>query len=256
MLVLAMTAMAGRAAENEHNRKKAKETERWNVKGVTADGEPLYMGKPLSHWMKSMRDRDEEMDLALGALTDLGPDARQAVPELTRIVAEPFTPIKVGVDSRELMLSKLLDIQRRGDAIDALTAIGEPAASSSLPLIRWALAVRVIPPSVANTEDDNMFVNLVAIDVLQRMRVAGAIAEFGPDALPAVAALLASSDDEKRKLGVAILSENALPIAAALLKSRNCEEARLGIAILVDMWPVVPKEHLTTLNSKSVCNAN
>jgi hypothetical protein len=54
------------------------------------------------------------------------------------------------------------------------------------------------------------------------MRVAGAVAQFGPAAAPAIAALLKSADGEERKLGVAILSENALPIASNLLKSRNC----------------------------------
>ena len=42
--------------------------------------------------------------------------------------------------------------------------------------------------------------------VLERMRVAGAVAQFGPDAAVAVTALLSSPDDESRKLGVAIMS--------------------------------------------------
>jgi hypothetical protein len=88
------------------------------------------------------------------------------------------------------------------------------------------------------------------------MRVAGAVARFGPAAAPAIVALLKSPDDEKRKLGVAILSENALPLAAQLLKSRNCEDRKRGIAILADMWPVVAKEHLTELRAALVCDAD
>ena len=87
------------------------------------------------------------------------------------------------------------------------------------------------------------------------MRVAGAVARFGPAAVPTVVALL-TPDGEKRKLGVAILSENALPIAAHLLKSRNCEDRKRGIAILADMWPVVAKEHLAALRAAFVCDAN
>ena len=79
------------------------------------------------------------------------------------------------------------------------------------------------------------------------MRVAGAVARFGPAAVPTVVALLKSPDGEKRKLGVAILSENALPIAAHLLKSRNCEDRKSGIAIFADMWLVMAKDHLAKL---------
>jgi hypothetical protein len=68
--------------------------------------------------------------------------------------------------------------------------------------------------------------------------------------------LLKSPDGEKRKLGVAILSEGALPIVADLLTSRNCEDRKRGIAILADMWPVVPKEHLDALKASLVCDAN
>src|SRR5881409_1198930 len=62
--------------------------------------------------------------------------------------------------------------------------------------------------------------------VLERMRVAGAVAQFGPDAAVAVTALLNSPDDESRKLGVAITSVDTLAIARPLLKSRNCASGR------------------------------
>jgi hypothetical protein len=87
-------------------------------------------------------------------------------------------------------------------------------------------------------------------------RAANNNARFGPDAAPAVVELLKSSDDEKRKLAVAILSENTLPIVAHLLKSRNCEDRHRGIAILTDMWPVVAKEHLAELKKAIDCAAN
>jgi hypothetical protein len=44
------------------------------------------------------------------------------------------------------------------------------------------------------------------------MRVAGAVARFGPAAAPEIVALLKSPDGEKRKLGVANLSEGTLAI--------------------------------------------
>jgi hypothetical protein len=182
-------------------------------------------------------------------------DPVQEVPELARIVGEPFDPIRIGVDSDDLIASKLFDIQCRAEAIDALGAIGAAAAPSSGVLIDWAITERVIPARTPNWKNDQLFVDLVTIDVLERMRVAGAVNQFGFGAAPAIAASLKSSDGERRKLAVAILNEKALPIAALLLKSGNCDDRQLGIALLVDMWPVAAKAHLQELKNAQVCDA-
>lgn len=218
--------------------------------------DPVYMGKPLSYWMESIRNCDAEMELAFEAIRTLGPDAKNAVPELTRIVSEPFTAIQVGIDKPDLIASKVVNIQLRSDAIDALGAIGASAASSSGPLIQWALTVRVIPMNVVTREDEELFIDLVALDVLERMRVAGAVAMFGRSALAPIAMSLASHNDEERKLAVAILSEHGPPLAATLLKSQDCEARKLGLAILIDMWPVVSASHLTELMNALVCDVN
>lgn len=246
IFMVAVSALVSWSAEEQQIKKRAGETQR----------EPMYQGEPLSYWLTSIRDRDDKIVLAFDAIRDLGPDAWPAVEELTRIVAEPFTPVSIGVDRDDVIAPKLLSIHLRADAIDALTAIGEAAASSAAPLIQWALTVRVIPMNLDNVKDNELLVDLITIDVLERMRVAGAVARFGPAAAPAIVALLKSPDGEKRKLGVAILSENALPLAAYLLKSRNCEDRKRGIAILADMWPVVAKEHLGNLKTALVCDAD
>ena len=246
IFMVAVWAMVSWSAEEQQIDKTAGKTQH----------EPQYQGKPLRYWMRSIRDRDDKILLAFDAIMDLGPDAWPAVEELTQIVAEPFTPVRIGVDRDDVIAPKLLSIQLRADAIDALTAIGEAAASSAVPLIQWALTVRVIPMNPDNLKGHKLFVDLRTMDVLERMRVAGAVARFGPAAAPAIVALLKSPDDEKRKFGVAILSENALPIVAHLLKSRNCEDRKRGIAILADMWPVVAKEHLAALNTAFVCDPN
>jgi hypothetical protein len=246
ILMIALLAMPGWSAEQQQIDKTAGQAQR----------EPLYQGKPLSYWLKSIRDRDDKIVLAFDAIRDLGPEAWPAVEELTRIVAEPFTPVRIGLDRNDVIAPKLMSIRLRAEAIDALTAIGEAAASSTGPLIQWALTVRVIPMNPDHVKDDELLVDLITLDVLERMRVAGAVARFGPAASPAIVALLKSPDDEKRKLGVAILSENALPIAASLLKSRSCEDRKRGIAILADMWPVVAEEHLAELKAAPVCNTD
>jgi hypothetical protein len=245
IFMVAVSAMVSWSAEEQQIDKTAVETRH----------EPTSQGHPLSYWLKSIQDRDDKIVLAFDAIRNLGPDASSAIEELTRIVVEPFTPVRIGIDGDDVIAPKLFSIYLRAEAIDALSAIGEAAASSSEPLIQWALTVRVIPVNLDHLKDSRLFVDLITLDVLERMRVAGAVARFGPDAAPAIAALLKSPDGERRKLGVAILSEDALPLAARLLKSRNCEDRKRGIAILADMWPVVAKEHIAELNAALACNA-
>jgi hypothetical protein len=255
LLVIAVAAMPG-WAERQHDDRPSAEPNTSIVSRPDDPQEPTYMDKPLSYWLRSIRNRDEELERAFDAIRALGPAAEAAVPELTRIVAEPFMPVHMRVDERDVILAKVFDIQLRADAIDALMAIGEAAAPSSTILIQWALTVRVIPGNGGGTADQARFIDLMATDILERMRVAAAIGRFGPDSASALAMLLALPDGEGRKLGVAILGEKALPIAVVLLKSGDCEERELGVAILVDMWPVVPREHLGRLEKTVLCDRN
>ena len=125
-----------------------------------------------------------------------------------------------------------------------------------MPLIRWALTPLVIPDLIRNPDNEELFIELVMMDTEQRLRVVGAISQFGPDASPIIAGLLSSPDAAKRKLGVAILREGALPIAVALLRSRHCDDRNLGLIILKDMDLVVAKPYLDWLQARIVCEAN
>jgi hypothetical protein len=196
------------------------------------------------------------MPTAFDAIQSLGPLAESAVPILEAIVAEPFVPVKIGEDNQDRILLKLMDIQLRADAVDALAAIGPAADCSTKTLIRWALTIRVVPGSTESFETDSLYAELVGIDVLERMRVAGAIPELGRNALVVTASLLTSHDGEKRKLAVAILSERTLPLAVVFLKSLDCGEKELGLAILGDLWPVVPETHLLNLKETFICRAH
>lgn len=219
--------------------------------------QPQYLGKSLNYWVKVIHDRNEEMiSLAFDAIRMLGSEARAAVPDLIELVEAPFTPVRIGTDSHKVIASKVYDIELRAAAIDALAAIGESASSATMPLVRWALTPRVVPDAIKTADDEELFVELVMMDTGQRMRVAGAITEFGPDASPVIAGLLSSSDTPKRKLGVAILSEGALPIATELLRSQKCEDRTLGLTILKDMDLVVAKPYLEWLQTRIVCDAN
>lgn len=215
--------------------------------------EPVAFGEPLSYWRKVIQDRNnEELELAFDALITLGPDASAAVPELTQIVAEPFTPIRVGIDDRRQVLAKLKTILLKAAAVDSLRAIGTDAAKSAPSVIEWSLTVRVLLPESGRA--DPVFIDFVAMDVLERMRGAGAVAEFGVDAAPAVQRLLEGNDPERRKFAVAILNEGALPILSDLMKSRNCSDRMLGLSALADMWPVVASSHLDALTDMLACS--
>jgi hypothetical protein len=186
----------------------------------------------------------------------MGPGASKAVPELTRLIAKPFRPIEPGKDSERAVASKLYDLAVRSEAIDALTYIGEPAASATLPLIEWALTIRVAPPLMKTMDEHELFVDLVTLDVEYRLAVLNAIQRFGPRAIQMVTQLLRSADAEKRKLAVVIMGTDVLPIVTDLLSSHDCDKAQLGIAILGDMEPLVAKGYLAQLQELMLCAAN
>jgi hypothetical protein len=219
--------------------------------------EPTYQGKKLNYWIKAIRNHNEElMPLAFDAIRALGPDARAMVPELIRLVAAPFTPIQLGIDSDEVVADKLYDMQVRSEAIDTLAYIGEGAASATLPLVNWALTVRVMPSRTNSTEENDRFIDLVTLEAEYRIGVIYAIQRFGKPGVDTLASLLKSADPEERKFAVMTLGSNVLSIATDLLQSRNCDDEQLGIAILGDMEPVVAKVYLTQLRQMAVCYAN
>jgi hypothetical protein len=231
------------------------------VLGTNAPASPAdereYLGKKLNYWIQVIQDRDERMiSLAFDAIRSLGPDGQAAVPDLISLVVAPFSPIRIGTDSQKVIASKLYEIEIRAAAIDTLAAMGEPASSAIVPLVRWALTPKVIAENIHNDDAEELFVELVMMDTQQRMRIAGAISEFGADASPAIAVLLSSQDAEKRKFGVAILGPDVLPIAAQLLRSRHCDDQNLGLLILQDMNLVVPEAHLNALQNLVWCDAN
>jgi len=209
--------------------------------------DPNYSGKPLSYWLKSIRNRDDQMGMAFDAIRHLGPAAHSAVPDLILVVSEPFAPIEVGVDGYVAVTQKFRAILIHSSAVDCLGAIGRAAAPSAPALADWALTPKMILRGIRNRQEQDAFVDLVGIDVTERMRVVGAISRFTAEASPFVAGLLKSPNPEARKLGVAILHETALPIAVTLLQSEACGDQELGFNILFDMWNVVSQNHLIDL---------
>jgi hypothetical protein len=211
--------------------------------------ERTYQGKPLTFWLKVIRDRDEDqLSAAFDAIHSLGSDAWVAVPELARLVDAAFAAIDIDRDSEAVVAAKVYDISVRSEAIDTLGWIGESAAPSTMALLHWGLTKRVTPPAKHSTDKDELFIELVAMDAEQRMRVAGAIAQFGQDTFPAIAKMLASTDSSKRKLAVAVLSQDALPVATELLRSKTCDDRELGLQILKDMDLVVSPAYIDELS--------
>jgi len=215
--------------------------------------EPNYRGKPLSFWLNSLQKRDQYLQMAFEAIQTFGPAASAAVPELTWIVSESFEPIEIGVDDESAVRTKLSRLQVHSAAVDCLTAIGSAAAPSATALAEWALKPKVVLGKIRRWEDQSAFIDMVQIDVLERMRVAGAIGHFAPEASLVIAKLLNSPNEDETKLAVAILSEHALPIASSLLKSKNCNDQKLGLKIITDMWPVVARDHLLDLEEMLPC---
>ncbi len=225
-----------------------------NSKADGQQDDPRVFGQPLSYWIDIIRDREiDNVDRAFDAIVALGPAAGKAVPELTKILASPFVPVRLGRDSRKDILDKLVEIHLRAGAVDGLGAIGHAAAPAAEVLIQWGLTLRVLPPDVP-IEEQPFYVELVGVDVLERMRVAGTVARLGSGAAPAVQRLIESRDNERQKLAVAILSDSAVAIATELMGSPICEDRILGVSLLSNMWPVVATENLTALQSLTLCD--
>src|SRR5262249_39658794 len=151
--------------------------------------------------------------------------------------------------------TKLLDIARRSEAIDTLASIGAAASPATVPLIDWALTIRVVPARVASKEEYEMFVDLVALDVEYRIAVMNAVLRFGNPAIPILTRLLKSPDSETRKLAVLILGTDVLPTVTDLLNSADCNDEQLAIKILGDMEPLIPKAYLAQLEHMVQCEA-
>jgi hypothetical protein len=224
-------------------------------RAANTQDDPIALGRPLSYWLKSIRTRDPiNVEMAFEAIVQLGPAARAAIPDLTQIVAEPFIPIRIGKDSREEIHGKLLNIELRAGAVDGLGAIGEAAAPSAAPVIQWGLTMRVITPTERYRSTDAFLIELIGIDVLERMRAAGTVAQFGLDASGPVQNLIESGDNEKRKFAAAILNEQTVFVAARLMQRDDCLARMRGLSLLSAMWPVVASEHLVTLNEILECS--
>lgn len=217
--------------------------------------DPVALGHPLSYWLEGIRTRDRlNAERAFDAIVQLGPAARGAIPDLTAIVAEPFAPIRIGRDSRDEILGKLRNIELKAGAVDSLGAIGEAAASSAEPVIQWGLTVRVAAPIEHSRASDALTIEFIGIDVLERMRAAGAVARFGLEASDAVQKLVESDDNEKRKFAAAVLNEQAILVASHLMLRENCADRMRGFSLLSALWPVVDSDHLITLREIVECS--
>jgi hypothetical protein len=228
-----------------------------NARYIRVADEPRYQGKTLSYWLGVIGNRNDKMiSVAFEALRSMGPQAWPAVPELTRIVSAPFSPIRIGKDSDATIAAKLYDIEVRSEAIDVLASIGESAATATAAIIQWAVTVRVAPEAILTRDENERFIDLVTLDAEYRIRIIRAAAEFGKPAVPTLNRLLKSSDAEKRKLAVVILGEDALAAATELMKSDSCDDKQLAVRILGDMEPFVSKVYLAEITSMIRCDAN
>jgi hypothetical protein len=221
------------------------------IPAYSADIEPDFHGQPLSYWVQVLRDRDDRMDIAFAAIRQLGPGAAGALTELKRILNEPFTPIVVGSTRRDDLLAGLASIELRGKVVDAMGDIGDPASATAL--IKWALTPRIIAMGDLTDSQREIFIDLVGIDALERMRVVGVMAQFGSRADDVLTVMLQARDENARKLAVAILGERAMPVATDLLISRSCDDRQLGLALMGDMWSFIPRENIVAVESLTEC---
>jgi hypothetical protein len=222
------------------------------IPAYSADTVPDFQGKPFSYWVQVLRDRDDQMDFAFAAIRQLGPRAVGVLPELKRILEEPFSPIVVGTIRRDDLLASLANIDLRGKAVEAMGDIGDPASATAL--IKWALTTRVLAGDNLTDSQREIFIDIVGIDALERIRVVGVMAQFGTRADAVLTVMLQGRDENARKLAVSILGERAMPVATDLLISRSCDDRQLGLSLMADLWPFIPRENMLAVEKLTMCS--
>ena len=195
--------------------------------------EPLYKGKPLSHWVGLLKeedalDREEAVEVIAGA----GPAAKAALPALAGLLKDASPPVrfkaavavwKVGRQGKEAApaLVEVLKDPRNGSRLLAAQTAAEigPDAKDTAPHLVTALADK---------------------DPRLRRRAAEALEQLGADAAPALAAGLGHGEASVRRLCAAVLGR--LPPAAAkaagpaLTTALDDRDGQVRVAAAVALW--------------------
>ncbi|MCS7166476.1 MAG: HEAT repeat domain-containing protein [Gemmatales bacterium] len=217
-----------------------------NAENRQSKNEPSPKAVPLSKWLKLLEDKNLEQRLAaLQAISNIGPEARAAVPLLQKLLESP-------------------EVEERKEALRALSAIG-PAAEQAIPQVRkllqdsdadvqeWACSTlgRIGESAkVAIPELEKIILNASVADKV-RWAAAVALGNIGPAAVSATPTLLKALRDSDPWLrwaateGLAGIGPQAKGAAAALAEALYDPEyiVRIGAArALVHLAPQVKEE--------------
>ena len=228
-----------------------------------AGPEPMLSGKPLSHWIKLLKDKDASVrHNAAYALSFAGPGAWAAVPALTDALKDDAKPVRlcaiaalgrIGPHAKPAIpaLTECVadeDVDVRRGAVDALGHMG-PGAEQAVPHLAAALsdadktvrlcaaqslghlgrtADAVVPALTAALKDPDAHIRQKAIAALGCVRRAGG--RRAPAAAPALIEALHDQDVEVRRLAAYVLGDfrtEAEAVVPALIAALGDDEIRV-----------------------------
>ena len=202
----------------------------------TAKADPKE--KPLSQWIKELDDTDPKTRLhAVEAINAIGPDAKEALPVLTRLLKEKDIPLRVAVIKAiggigdPTAVPALVEARSRVEikaVREALVAIGPKAVPALVQLIREHKDPQVREDAINLLEPMGSHAK-AAIPALSQalhdkdakppitVSAAEALGRMGPDAVPALIDGLSAKDPRVRSCVAVVLgnmnehAEKAVP---------------------------------------------
>jgi HEAT repeat protein len=194
--------------------------------------ETLYAGKPLAFWLAGLKDGDPLIrEEAIAVLTDAGPAARDAVPQLEALLKDQ----ERGVRFRAGLALWRIAGQKK-PAIAALTeAIRDPARTDRVRLLFNLVefgpeAVSAAPAVLELVADSDPVLRQQATQLLQK---------FGPGVVSVLAAALEGKDARQRRNAAEVLGRMGTfgrEAQSALLRRLDDEDKRLRTDCARALW--------------------
>jgi len=208
--------------------------------GAAETKEPVYEGKPLSVWVKALKEGDaKSREDAAFALMKMGPAAREAMPALSAALTDPnlevvkFAAITLGKIGGEGVPPLILGLQDEDETLQAIASLGlrEAGAAAVPSLIRLLRSSNRTTASYASSTlgkigepaVNDLVVALDHHDTQVRglaLLALGAMGDVAKVAVPAIRKRLNDDHPGVRKAAADILSKIGRDTSAQVLPSK------------------------------------
>jgi HEAT repeat protein len=253
----------------------------WGQTQQQPAAEPMAHGKPLKYWIDALQDPELLVrQEAILVLTDIGPPAKEAATELTKLLKDSHQPVRfkaaaalVKIDRQQAKAAvpvlceglKLGSAQERIQTMQTIGQLGADAKDATLPLLEMLSDPDAALRGVATAWISQIGEGAVAplkealtnSDTSLRRNAAEALGHLGPrakDAVPALTERLKDDDGLMRVKAAQALwlvtrqAETPVRALAEAMKDKELRVRRAASLALVQMEPR-PKEALPILTA-------